>query len=498
MIPDFNIPANLLKELPVPVQPVEVNQKSVLKPPKPDNVVVSVSPEPKKIVEKIIDIASDSMKESKVEHKADDNIKKNDPIIPKVEEKVKLIEEKDKIVDSPKKADLIHSDAIKKEDSELAADGELAQLEVAQRHEELKKTLERHKMEQLEMLQEQRELLKDIKEQRMEFKKEQEERLAKGAELSKKSGQVEEKKEDNSIKVESNIEQNSITNAKNNIVKNGNQLDHQEKKEPAEIKPEAEILDTKTRNLKAEEKKESVPQKDSKPENSVKDIQEPLKTINGNDAAKEGVKKLENDQVGEKASDHILEALTNKKEVVEDTGPNQDKNLQKNESVLKKVTSNEDKETNRLQEFSVPIALKMSNQTKTYNDSGRLVNENKGDFSAVRRDILQNNEREKREVEDQVESMETEVKVENIKSDGTREICVKRDDDLSNEQLSLKKEPLKKQDITDSLIKTNAYLSQQSFTDKISIDQNLAVSGEIVKLKKRDLKALKSGEDEGL
>ncbi|XP_033208511.1 putative sodium-coupled neutral amino acid transporter 10 [Belonocnema kinseyi] len=497
VIPDFKIPVNRPEELPVPVLPVEGNQRTVLKPPKPDNVVVSVAPEPKKILEKNSDIVGDSMKESKVEPKAEDNGKKNDPAIPKVEEKVKPMEEQDKIVDSPKKADLIHSDAIKKEDSELAADGELAQLEVAQRHEELKKTLERHKMEQLEMLQEQRELLKDIKEQRMEFKKEQEERLAKGAELSKKSGQVEGKNEDKSVKIESHVEPNLIINKKNNIGKKGNQLDHQEEKEPAKIKPELEILDTKTRNLNAEEKKDSEPQKESRPENSVKDVQEPLKTIIVNDSAKEGVKTLENGQVGEKASDHILEALTNKKEV-EETGSNQEKNLQKNESVLKKVTLNEDKETNRLQEFSLPIALKMSNQTKNYNDSGRLINESKGDFSAVRRDILQNNEREKREVEVQVEFKDTEVKVENIKSDGTREICVKRDDDLSNEKLSVEKQPVKKEDAADLLIRTNAYLSQQSFTDKISIDQNLAVNGDVVQLKKRDLKALKPGEDGGL
>ena len=505
-IPDFDIPVNIPKELPIPVHPDKVSLKPILKPPKSENIIVSGPPETNQIVKKVSDIIGDSMKELTVEHKAEDEVKENDPVILKVEEKVKPIEEKHKIVDSPKKTDLINSDAIKKEDSELAADGELAQLEVAERHAELKKTLERHKMEQLELLQEQRELLKDIKEQQREFKKEQEERLAKDAELGKKSVQAEEKKEDKSIEVESKIEQNLITNEKSNIVENGNQLDVKEKNEPEEIKRDVQLQDPKTRKLNTEDKKEDKSQKISSPETAVKDIQRPLKTIIDNEALigkLDDEKKLESNQgVEEKASDHILKALTIKKmeveEVVKGNGEKQEENLQKNESILRNLTLNKDKETNRLQEYSIPIALKMSNQTKTYNDSGRLVTENKGDFSAVRRDILQNHEREKREAEDQVKFNETEVTGQNINYDGIRESCAKRDNDLSNEQMPVKEDPSMKQDMTKSLIKTNAYLSQQSFTEKISINPNLAISGEIVQLKKRDLKALKSGEDGGL
>ena len=71
-----------------------------------------------------------------------------------------------------KNENLIDSEAIKKEESELAAALDQADIEVAARREKLRRTLEKHKLEQLKMMQEQKELLKDIKEQKEEFRME--------------------------------------------------------------------------------------------------------------------------------------------------------------------------------------------------------------------------------------------------------------------------------------------------------------------------------------
>lgn len=67
--------------------------------------------------------------------------------------------------DQHRNDNLIDSDAIKKEESELAAAAVQANVEPAASYEKLRQTLEKHKLEQMEMMQEQKKLLKVIKEQ---------------------------------------------------------------------------------------------------------------------------------------------------------------------------------------------------------------------------------------------------------------------------------------------------------------------------------------------
>ncbi|XP_043288115.1 putative sodium-coupled neutral amino acid transporter 10 isoform X2 [Venturia canescens] len=94
-------------------------------------------------------------------------------VISDSQEAVKKKEENEKALNSgileSKNDNLIDSDAIKKEETELeAAAGEIA-FAAAVRHEKLRQVLEKHKLAQMEMMQEQKELLKDIKEQKQEL-----------------------------------------------------------------------------------------------------------------------------------------------------------------------------------------------------------------------------------------------------------------------------------------------------------------------------------------
>lgn len=88
------------------------------------------------------------------------------------ESKLKVV---DKVVDKPKIADtnningnnLINSDAIQKEELELAAEAEVKK----QEDEKLRETLKKYKQEQIKILKETKEILQDIKEQKKEWEK---------------------------------------------------------------------------------------------------------------------------------------------------------------------------------------------------------------------------------------------------------------------------------------------------------------------------------------
>ena len=515
-IPDFKVPAkddkqwNIPKEVPVSEKTEEVTQKPIKKFSKLKKIV-SVPPKINQVKEKVRNINVDSIKESKIMYKDNDVANRIDPAISMGEKKLEMIKEKYKTIDPQKNENLINSDAIKKEDLELAEDHELVQLEIAKTHEKLQKTLEKHKMEQLEMMQEQKEILEDFKKQEIKFEKEQEERLAKDTESGKRNDQAEERKKVKSVNIEAINDQNLLVNEneRSNTIKNEKLVRHEEKNEPEEIKKNSMGLETDTKNLITEEKDNNKLKQEIefKHGDETKNVQKPLEIIHENVALVgkfEGKPDSENnmiEDVAKKSSSHILKDLkkeTLAENVVEKLSENQEKDVVNNEAVLKKETINEEKEADRLQEYSIPIVLKMSNQTKIHNNSGQLVNESPEQFAAVRREILHNYEREKREVEDKDEFKETEFKEVNSNPDRIPESCAKRNDDVSSKQFPIEKEFSKKQSTTDLIIKTNAYLSQQSFTEKIPVDLDLVANREMVQLNNRDLKALKSDKDEGL
>lgn len=99
--------------------------------------------------------------------KDDSEKAKKDP-----EKSVPSKKEVPKVDNNPDNNIPIHSDAIKKEESELAA----AKLDDPERHEDLKETLEKYKQKQLEMIQVQNEFLKNITELQKTVNKELQEK----------------------------------------------------------------------------------------------------------------------------------------------------------------------------------------------------------------------------------------------------------------------------------------------------------------------------------
>lgn len=91
------------------------------------------------------------------------------------EEKIKAIEEKQGASEDLQ-VNQINVDALKKEDTEIAADNSVWKAEpndvAEQQRDILKKTLKKHELEQKEMLREQKEILKTIKEQKKELEQE--------------------------------------------------------------------------------------------------------------------------------------------------------------------------------------------------------------------------------------------------------------------------------------------------------------------------------------
>lgn len=489
-LPEWNLP----KDVPNPALLKEITPKSVQSP-IVDSVVINAPPEKNKI-DKIININGDSVKEPKVEYKANEDTKDNNPVIPK-EDNLKVIDVKDKINDPQKDEKLIHSDAINKEESELAAAGELPQLDVAQRHEELKRTLEKYKKEQREMMKEQKEILKDIKEQQLELQKKKDE-LLKVPEEEKKNDQKAEKKEVKVINIESEDKKNKIEKEKNLMKEENEKLKNEETKieetkiketKIEKIKEKSEFKETVVNEKKIEKNEENMLTKGEE----VK-IQDSVKSSN-NELKDKNIKDTLVPDSGKQSSDHILNALT-KNKIVSD-GIKEDKKENdiplKNDLIVKKVTLDRNEEISKLQEYAIPIALKMSNQTKVYNDSEKLGIEKKKENPAVGRDILENRDREKRDINDTVK-IETKVVNEKNDVDKSAKICEKNDIKMSDKNIM--DDHLKEVDIKDSLIVTSSYLSQQSFNDKISIESDLKASEKIVKIKKRDLKYLETGKNE--
>lgn len=161
-------------------------------------------------------------------------------------------------------------------------------------------------------------------------------------------------------------------------------------------------------------------------------------------------------------------------------------------------------------EYFLPIALKMRNQTKVENTLNPIEHKSDKDVQIIHRDILENHEREKREINIEIEETSTKVTsdISNKKSDNLiknfiikdNEKCCKRKKKLEENLTSKLREKIsqnssKSNTIEISLIKTNAYLSDHRFENALSIDSNISIREEYIKLKQRDLKFVNIGKD---
>lgn len=512
---------DIRQEPPVPVERVIVTDKPVIeKENSVENIAASFAPEIKKIVEKIKTMNDNLNKEPNSVINNNKMIEHVDSITLKAGEDIKVIKSKQEHNEMQKNDNLINSDAIKKEDSEIAAEGEIANMVTVERHEKLRKTLEKHALENLQMLQEQTNLLKDIKEQKREFKRKKE-RIEKNIDESIQNDSKDNNNNEvniiqkSNMKEVENINKQSIINKsldKNKIQKKyitGTYTDKSVLKTPNIRNVNIEIAQDKNdfeqftdaknnnNNIQNAQKMKLEEDKDIGQIHSISDYKEKIN--------------VKFDDISEKSKGTILSALTKGiliKSTSKDTlfKKKDIRNAQgKQESIINEI--NKSDEIVMQNQNIMPITLQLKNQTNV-NKSEQLTNKSDNDVQLMRRDILENHNREKREIT-KINLLKAEVSpdvlTEEIKSfmkdvsmDIDRKKCSKT---LENSQVEIENMPGKelKQKLEmasiptiSTLIKTNVYLSEgeQELTNTILVDPSITIKGKYIKLKQRDLKAL--------
>lgn len=516
------------QEPPIPVERMIVSEKPNIE--ESNKIAVgSLIPEIKETIVETIKKDNLNMQSQVV---LNTNIKLDESITLKAEEKIKIIEEKEQSMDLQKNDNLINLDAIKKEESELAADGDIANARAAERHEQLRKTLEKHKLEQRQMMQEQKEILKDIKEQKQEFEREKQ-RMAKD-EILKKNEKVQIDTKENVLpESKSNMGENDKKAVENNeviIEKNNKDVPKEKDQSNADKvklseKQQSQDENNNNINIAVEDSKKKLDplyeisqnknveklQKISEnpPDNkflsnkeAVADRETAEKSLQKEKQDKTKVERIEfNDSKNMKGP--ILNVLSKgvlQRSVIEEGLIKKDDNRQikeeKREVPMNKVANASDK----LQEkYSVPIALKMTNQSKLDKVIVPSLNKSEPELLAIRRDILENNEREKRDVDREVNANDTKVNSDHlteksislVKDDVDSETCSKLRE--SSKKSGIEKESgrrvIKPSTTEVPLINTNLYLSDQRITKTISMDQH-AIDSEYPSMKQEDSKAL--------
>lgn len=528
------------QEPPIPVERVIVTEKPSAE--KSDKVAAAsgtLVPETKEVVETVKTLSENSNVQSQIADIAD---KLDESAVTlKAEEKIKMIEEKERSVDLQKNDNLINLDAINKEESELAADGDVANARVAERHEQLRKTLEKHKLEQRQMMQEQKEILKDIKEQKQEFEREKQ-RMAKDEILKKSEKKVQINAQEDTLlnsgrRVaevnEVNIDQSKhdkdiLEDEEWNVadkVKSSEKLRMPD--ETNDMNIASEINEKKTvsfreisRNVIAKEAPKSPVDAAVEKSPAIKesvDLEAPersqIRKVPSipNDEMKIGRIELNDSERLKSPVLNILSKRVLQKPIVEGFVKEIDNNRQmkeeKREILTNEVFNDSDKQqgNHNNSRFSVPIALKMSNQSKSYNAIVSLPNKSEPQIQAIRRDILENYEREKRDTGAEVNASNAQInnherlteRLESLKdiSNENRETCSKSR--ANSEKVKIEKESEKaaaKSSITEEvpLIKTNVYLFEQEVTETIPTNSRVALNVEYMSIKQRDLKALSS------
>lgn len=519
------------QEPPIPVERMIVSEKPNIE--KSDKIVAgSLVPEIKNIVETI---QNDNLKVQS-QDAINTNVKVDESVTLKAEEKIKIIEEKEQSMDLQKNDNLINLDAIKKEESELAADGEIANARAAERHEQLRKTLEKHKLEQRQMMQEQKEILKDIKEQKQEFEREKQ-RMAKDEIKKNEKVQIDIKEnvlpegksnlKDNDKKA---VENNEVIFEKNNedILKekkwsNVDEIKLNEKQQPPDeninvnvaIENSKNKLDlsheiSQNKNVEESQKiSENAPDKFFSIKEAVADLETPEKSLQKEKQDEMKVERIEfNDSKNMKGP--ILNVLSKgvlQRSVMEEGLAKENDNPQAKEEKKEILTNEVANASDNLQgkyddKYSVPIALKMTNQSKLDKIIVPSLNKSESEVLAIHRDILENNEREKRDVDTEVNANDTKVNSDHLTEKSKS--LVKDIDDADSETCSKLQKNSKGSEVeTDSerkvikssttevpLINTNLYLSEQRITKTISMDQHAALDSEYMGMKQEDSKVL--------
>lgn len=507
------------QEPPIPVERVIVTEKP-LNVEKSDKITAGTFvPEVKEMVETIKTLNVVNLNAQVAV--STDIAKIDEPVTLKAEEKIKIIEEKDlRSMDLQKNDNLIDLDAIKKEESELAADGDVANARAAERHEQLRKTLEKHKLEQRQMMQEQKKILKDIKEQKQELEREKQ-RMAKGESL-KKAEKVRTNAEDVLTKNKNILREDSkktVANSENNIGKGKKAL------------PEGKGQDI-VNNAESNEKQQSRDENyemNIAAENSEKNLNL-LRKMSHNANIEESRKISEDapakspvtEKIGDREALERVAPLRNEKrdeEKMEQVKFNDSVNMKGpilnvlSKGALRRSVTEEElaKETDKKEEmvngvvrapdkehddrYSVPIALKMTNQSKA-DKTVITPSSNKSEpmILAIRRDILENNEREKRDAEvGNVTKIDRSPETfESLaKNVNDAEICSKDNSKTSKVEKEVEKQSATTS-TTEALIKTNVYLSEQGMTKTIPLKNSphIGLSGEYASIKQRDLKTL--------
>lgn len=510
---------DIRQEPPVPVERVIVTEKPMIeKQNSVENIAASFAPEIKKIVEKIKTMNDNLKKEPNPVINNNKMIGHVNSITLKASENIKIIKSKKEINEMQKNDNLINSDAIKKEDSEIAAERKIANMITVDRDEKLRKTLEKHALGRLQMLQEETKLWKDIKEQKREFEKEKE--------ITGKS--IEEfiqndSKNNNEINIiqKSNLKEVENIN-KQSIISKSPDKNKTQKRDITRMNVSKNVLKIpNVRNVNieiAQDKNDSEQFTDVKDNNNIQNTQKMKLKENKDIGQTYSISNYQEkinvtfDNILDKSKGTILTALT-KGILIKSTSKDnllKKKDIRtsqgKQESIINEI--NKSDETIMQNQNIVPITLQFKNQINV-NKTGQLTNKNDNDVQVMRRDILENHNREKREVtninvlkvEDSPDVSTEEMKsfMKDISMDIDRIKCSKT---LENSQIEIKNMPGKesKQILPEmtsiptvaTLIKTNVYLSgkEQEFTNSILVDPSITIKGKYIKLKQRDLKTL--------
>ena len=474
---------DIRQEPPIPVERIVVTEKPMVETQNPvNNILVTFTPVIKKIVEETMDANL---------HKKSQDLIKRDIIATETNNKNK----EENLIKKKEKHNFINSDSIKKEESELVTSlvkSEAANILVAERHEKLRKTLEKHKQEQLQMMREQKEILKDLEEQKQKIKRQKQKVIEDTKEHEKSKSKLKVLNETSATQVKINFtiisstkENESPKNQKRNI--------------------NNKIFDLTFFNNENINKKQNI---------QLNANQMPFDHKLNNEKLKDGGMKPNNSR--ELLKGPILNALT--KRVLERSISTSDLKLNNTETNFDRdnftniISDFQGKFTSNLQklqhEYFLPIALRMRNQTNVEN----LLVEHKSEENdqVIHRDILENHEREKREIIAKVEkinakvtsniSNKSEYLIKNFTIKDNREKCFKQNKKIEeNLENKLKdktgQNSSKSYKAETSLIKTNIYLSEQGFGNTVSMDSNIPLRGEYIKLKQRELKFVNIDED---
>ncbi|XP_015190425.1 PREDICTED: putative sodium-coupled neutral amino acid transporter 10 [Polistes dominula] len=503
---------DIRQEPPVPVERVAVAEKLMLEERNPaENVGASFAPEIKQIIGKIKTIDEHLNEEPKSVINNSKLIMHENFVTSKANENINII--KSKMTNEILKIDNpLNSDAIKKEDSELAAEEEIADTKVITKNEKHRQNLEEQALENLEMLKEQ-EKLEDLQEKKQELEIEIG-KIEKHIEESIKNDKNNDNDKTNIIqkfnsdkveninkrsKISKNFDKSKIlkkytigTNINENVLEIPN-IKNVNKNIVQDTNDSKQLIDTKNNNnIQNVEKINLKEDKNTDQLHSTSHYQEKFNTTF--------------DNIINKSKGNIVSAL-NKGILIKTLSKNKrdiEISQGKKESIVNEMNKSDEILTQN--QNIVPLMLQSKSETNV-NKSEQLTEKSDNDIQVMRRDILENHDREKREVTNinispdaSTEKIQSFVK--DISMNIDRIKCNKKSDDSQLEIVNIPEKKFKPklpeettiQSIPTS-IKTTTYLSSkenEEFTKKpiLVINPDITIKNEYIKLKQRDLKTL--------